>query len=106
MTFQEIILTFHKYWAKQGCLLWQPYDIEKGAGTFNPATFLYCLGPKPWKAAYVDPSPPPPDGRYGKTPTRPQHYYKYQVILNPAPANIQALYLGSLRAIGIDPKQH
>lgn len=106
MTFQEIILTLHKYWAKQGCLLWQPYDIEKGAGTFNPATFLECLTPKPWKVAYVEPSRRPADGRYGQNPNRLQHYYQYQVILKPAPATIQAIYLSSLRAIGIDPKQH
>jgi glycyl-tRNA synthetase alpha chain len=105
MTFQEIILTLHKYWAKEGCLLTQPYDIEKGAGTFNPNTFLRCLGPKPWKVAYVEPSRRPTDGRYGENPNRLQHYYQYQVILKPAPANVQALYLGSLRAIGIDPKQ-
>src|SRR5882724_797768 len=106
MTFQEIILTLHKYWAKQGCLLWQPYDIEKGAGTFNPATFLECLTPKPWKVAYVEPSRRPADGRYGENPNRLQHYYQYQVVLKPSPSNIQALYLSSLRAIGIDPKQH
>jgi glycyl-tRNA synthetase alpha chain len=106
LTFQEIILTLHKYWAKQGCLLWQPYDIEKGAGTFNPATFLECLTPNPWKVAYVEPSRRPADGRYGENPNRLQHYYQYQVIMKPAPANIQSLYLQSLRAIGIDPKQH
>jgi glycyl-tRNA synthetase alpha chain len=106
MTFQEIILTLHKYWAKQGCLLWQPYDIEKGAGTFNPATFLECLTPNPWKVAYVEPSRRPADGRYGENPNRLQHYYQYQVIMKPAPANVQSLYLQSLRAIGIDPKQH
>src|SRR5258706_9774112 len=106
MTFQEIILTLHKYWAKQGCLLWQPYDIEKGAGTFNPATFLECLTPKPWKVAYVEPSRRPADGRYGENPNRLQHYYQYQVVLKPSPSNVQALYLDSLRAIGIDPKQH
>jgi len=106
MTFQEIILTFHKYWSKQGCLLWQPYDIEKGAGTFNPATFLECLTPHPGKVAYVEPCRRPADGRYGDNPNRLQHYYQYQVVLKPAPSNIQALYLASLRAIGIDPKQH
>ena len=105
MTFQEIILTLQKYWAKEGCLLAQPYDLEKGAGTFNPNTFLRCLGPKPWKVAYVEPSRRPADGRYGENPNRLQHYYQFQVILKPAPANVQALYLGSLRAIGIDPKQ-
>src|SRR5471032_1793677 len=106
MTFQEIILTLHKYWAKQGCLLWQPYDIEKGAGTFNPATFLECLTPNPWKVAYVEPSRRPADGRYGENPNRLQHYYQYQVILKPAPENVQDLYLGSLRAIGLDPELH
>src|SRR5437667_986514 len=106
MTFQEIILTLHKYWSKQGCLLWQPYDIEKGAGTFNPATFLECLTPRPWKVAYVEPSRRPTDGRYGENPNRLQHYYQYQVVLKPSPSNVQALYLASLRAIGIDPKQH
>ena len=105
MTFQEIILTLHKYWAKEGCVMMQPYDIEKGAGTFNPATFLKALGPHPWKAAYVEPSRRPADGRYGENPNRLQHYYQFQVILKPAPANVQALYLASLRAIGIDPKQ-
>ena len=86
--------------------MWQPYDIEKGAGTFNPATFLECLTPNPWKVAYVEPSRRPADGRYGENPNRLQHYYQYQVILKPAPANMQALYLASLRAIGIDPRQH
>lgn len=105
MTFQEIILTLHKYWSKQGCLLAQPYDLEKGAGTFNPNTFLKCLGPNPWKVAYVEPSRRPADGRYGENPNRLQHYYQYQVILKPAPANVQSIYLASLRAIGIDPKQ-
>ena len=106
MTFQDIILTLHKYWAKQGCLLWQPWDIEKGAGTFNPATFLECLTPNPWKVAYVEPSRRPADGRYGENPNRLQHYYQYQVIMKPAPPTIQALYLASLRAIGIDARQH
>src|SRR2546430_2935719 len=105
MTFQEIILTLHKYWAKEGCLIAQPYDLEKGAGTFNPNTFLKCLGPKPWKVAYVEPSRRPADGRYGENPNRLQHYYQYQVILKPAPANVQQIYLASLRAIGIDPRQ-
>ncbi|MBN1621377.1 MAG: glycine--tRNA ligase subunit alpha [Endomicrobiales bacterium] len=106
MTFQEIILTLEKFWAKQGCLIWQPYDLEKGAGTFNPATFLKCLGPDPWAVAYVEPSRRPTDGRYGENPNRLQHYYQYQVILKPAPANIQQLYLNSLKAIGLDPKKH
>jgi glycyl-tRNA synthetase alpha chain len=106
MTFQEIILALHKFWAKQGCLLWQPYDTEKGAGTFNPATFLRCLGPAPWSVAYVEPSRRPTDGRYGENPNRLQHYYQYQVLMKPAPADIQTLYLASLKTIGIDPKRH
>ncbi len=106
MTFQEIIMTLEKYWAKKGCLIWQPYDLEKGAGTFNPATFLRCLGPKPWSVAYVEPSRRPGDGRYGENPNRLQHYYQYQVIMKPAPANVQEMYLESLKAIGLDPKRH
>ncbi|OGS10902.1 MAG: glycine--tRNA ligase subunit alpha [Elusimicrobia bacterium RIFOXYB1_FULL_48_9] len=106
MTVQEIILTLHKFWSNQGCLLWQPYDLEKGAGTFNPATFLRSLGPKPWAAAYVEPSRRPTDGRYGENPNRLQHYYQYQVIIKPAPKDIQATYLSSLKAIGLDPKKH
>ena len=106
MNFQEIIMRLHKYWAKEGCLIWQPYDLEKGAGTFNPATFLRALGPKPWKVAYVEPSRRPTDGRYGENPNRLQHYYQFQVILKPAPENVQQLYLNSLKAIGLDPKEH
>jgi glycyl-tRNA synthetase alpha chain len=106
MTFQEIILTLEKFWSKKGCLIWQPYDLEKGAGTFNPATFLRCLGSKPWAVAYVEPSRRPADGRYGENPNRLQHYYQYQVIIKPAPADIQQLYLSSLKAIGLDPKRH
>lgn len=106
MNFQEIIMRLHKYWAKEGCLIWQPYDLEKGAGTFNPATFLRTLGPKPWKVAYVEPSRRPTDGRYGENPNRLQHYYQFQVILKPAPQNVQQLYLNSLKAIGLDPKEH
>ena len=106
MNFQEIIMKLHKYWAKEGCLIWQPYDLEKGAGTFNPATFLRCLGPNPWKVAYVEPSRRPTDGRYGENPNRLQHYYQFQVILKPAPKNVQQLYLNSLKAIGLDPKEH
>ena len=106
MNFQEIIMKLHKYWAKEGCLIWQPYDLEKGAGTFNPATFLRCLGPNPWKVAYVEPSRRPTDGRYGENPNRLQHYYQFQVILKPAPENVQQLYLNSLKAIGLDPKEH
>ncbi|MBN1822968.1 MAG: glycine--tRNA ligase subunit alpha [Endomicrobiales bacterium] len=106
MTFQEIIMTLEKFWARHGCLIWQPYDLEKGAGTFNPATFLKCLGPEPWNVAYVEPSRRPSDGRYGDNPNRLQHYYQYQVILKPAPADIQKTYLASLKAIGLDPKRH
>ncbi|MFC1501443.1 glycine--tRNA ligase subunit alpha [Elusimicrobiota bacterium] len=106
MTFQEIILTLQKFWAKKGCLIWQPYDIEKGAGTFNPATFLKCLGPKPWSVAYVEPSRRPTDGRYGENPNRLQHYYQYQVVMKPAPEDIQKVYLESLKAIGLNPKKH
>jgi glycyl-tRNA synthetase alpha chain len=106
MTFQEIILSLERYWSKQGCLLWQPYDLEKGAGTFNPATFLRCLGPEPWSVAYVEPSRRPADGRYGENPNRLQHYYQYQVILKPSPKNIQSIYLDSLKKIGLDPRKH
>lgn len=106
MTFQDIIMSLQKFWAKQGCLIGQPYDLEKGAGTFNPATFLRCLGPKPWAVAYVEPSRRPSDGRYGENPNRLQHYYQYQVIMKPAPDNIQKLYLDSLKAIGLDPRRH
>ncbi len=106
MTFQEIIIALEKYWAKQGCLIWQPYDTEKGAGTFNPATFLKCLGPKGWKTAYVEPSRRPADGRYGQNPNRLGHYYQYQVIMKPPPKNIQDIYLSSLKSIGIIPKKH
>ncbi len=106
MNFQEIIMKLHKFWAKEGCLIWQPYDLEKGAGTFNPATFLKCLGSKPWNVAYVEPSRRPTDGRYGENPNRLQHYYQFQVIMKPAPANIQQMYLKSLEAIGLDPKEH
>ncbi len=104
--FQEIILALDKFWTKQGCLLWQPYDLEKGAGTFNPATFFGCLGPKPWKVCYVEPSRRPADGRYGENPNRLQHYYQYQVILKPPPANVQQLYLASLEAVGVEVKKH
>jgi glycyl-tRNA synthetase alpha chain len=106
MNFQDIIMTLEKFWAKQGCLIWQPYDLEKGAGTFNPATFLRALGPDPWSVAYVEPSRRPTDGRYGENPNRLQHYYQYQVIMKPAPSDIQQLYLQSLKAIGLDPKRH
>lgn len=106
MNFQEIIMKLHKYWAKEGCLIWQPYDLEKGAGTFNPATFLRALGPNSWKVAYVEPSRRPTDGRYGENPNRLQHYYQFQVLLKPAPENVQQLYLNSLKAIGLNPKEH
>jgi glycyl-tRNA synthetase alpha chain len=105
-TFQDLILTLQNYWAGQGCLILQPYDMEMGAGTFHPATTLRALGPRPWRAAYVQPSRRPSDGRYGENPNRLQHYYQYQVILKPAPENVQELYLGSLKAIGLDPALH
>ena len=99
-------MTLEKFWSNKGCLIWQPYDLEKGAGTFNPATFLRALGPDPWNVAYVEPSRRPTDGRYGLNPNRLQHYYQYQVVMKPAPADIQQLYLESLKAIGLNPKQH
>ncbi|MBN2692565.1 MAG: glycine--tRNA ligase subunit alpha [Burkholderiaceae bacterium] len=103
-TFQDIILTLQTYWASQGCALLQPYDMEVGAGTSHTATFLRALGPEPWKAAYVQPSRRPKDGRYGDNPNRLQHYYQFQVVLKPAPENILDLYLGSLQALGFDLK--
>ena len=106
LSFQDLILTLQAYWSRQGCVLLQPYDIEVGAGTLHPATVLRALGPKSWKAAYVQPSRRPGDGRYGENPNRLQHYYQYQVILKPNPSNLQDLYLGSLAAIGIDPMLH
>ncbi len=105
-SFQEIIMSLQKYWGKYGCILLQPYDLEVGAGTFHPATTLRSLGPKPWKAAYVQPSRRPTDGRYGENPNRLQHYYQYQVIIKPSPKNIKNIYLKSLSAIGIDIKKH
>ncbi|WP_075289998.1 glycine--tRNA ligase subunit alpha [Pararhizobium arenae] len=105
-SFQALILTLHAYWADKGCAVLQPYDMEVGAGTFHPATTLRALGPKPWRAAYVQPSRRPTDGRYGENPNRLQHYYQYQVILKPNPSNLQELYLGSLEAIGLDPLLH
>ena len=104
--FQDIILRLQNYWAEQGCAILQPYDMEVGAGTFHPATTLRALGPKPWAAAYVQPSRRPTDGRYGENPNRLQHYYQYQVIIKPSPENFQELYLGSLNAIGIDMELH
>ncbi|UTW60501.1 glycine--tRNA ligase subunit alpha [Kordiimonas sp. SCSIO 12603] len=106
MPFQQMILTLQDYWAKQGCVILQPYDLEMGAGTFHPATTLRALGPEGWKAAYVQPCRRPTDGRYGENPMRLQHYYQFQVILKPSPENMQELYLGSLKAIGIDAKLH
>lgn len=103
-TFQEIILTLQSYWDQQGCALLQPYDLEVGAGTFHTATFLRAIGPEPWRAAYVQPSRRPKDGRYGENPNRLQHYYQYQVVLKPSPPNILELYLGSLKALGFDPQ--
>jgi glycyl-tRNA synthetase alpha chain len=106
MTFQEIILALQTFWAEQGCVLIQPYDMEVGAGTFHPATLLKALGPEPWRTAYVQPSRRPTDGRYGENPNRLQHYYQYQVLLKPSPTDVQNLYLQSLEKIGIDPLAH
>jgi len=106
LTFQQLILKLQQYWADQGCALLQPYDMEVGAGTSHTATFLRAIGPEPWKAAYVQPSRRPKDGRYGQNPNRLQHYYQYQVVLKPAPENILDLYLGSLAAIGFDLQQN
>ncbi len=106
LPFQQMILNLHQFWAKQGCVILQPYDMEVGAGTFHPATALRALGTKDWKAAYVQPSRRPKDGRYGENPNRLQHYYQYQVILKPSPDNIQELYLESLKMLGIDPLKH
>lgn len=106
MHFQDVILTLQGFWAEHGCLVVQPYDIEKGAGTFNPATLLRALGPEPWNAAYVEPSRRPTDGRYGDNPNRLQHYYQFQVVMKPSPADIQDRYLASLAALGLDPRRH
>tara|TARA_A100001011_G_scaffold350051_1_gene389041 strand:+ start:836 stop:1708 length:873 start_codon:yes stop_codon:yes gene_type:complete len=106
LSFQEIIMNLQKFWGKYGCIILQPYDLEVGAGTFHPATTLRSLGPKPWKAAYVQPSRRPTDGRYGENPNRLQHYYQYQVIIKPSPDNIKQTYLKSLSAIGIEIKNH
>ena len=105
-TFQDTIFNLQKFWSKHGCVILQPYDMEVGAGTFHPATTLRSLGPKPWKAAYVQPSRRPTDGRYGDNPNRLQHYYQFQVIIKPSPSNIKKLYLNSLSVIGIDHKNH
>jgi glycyl-tRNA synthetase alpha chain len=106
LSFQDIIMNLQKFWGKYGCLILQPYDIEVGAGTFHPATTLRSLGPKPWKAAYVQPSRRPTDGRYGENPNRLQHYYQFQVIIKPSPKDIKQIYLKSLASIGIDTKKH
>ena len=105
-TYQETIAALERYWGDQGCVLMQPYHTEVGAGTFNPATFLRCLGPDPWKTAYVEPVIRPTDGRYGENPFRFQHYFQYQVVLKPAPPNVLDLYFGSLEAVGIDLRRH
>ncbi|PKM42814.1 MAG: glycine--tRNA ligase subunit alpha [Gammaproteobacteria bacterium HGW-Gammaproteobacteria-1] len=105
-TFQGLILALQEYWAGQGCVILQPYDMEVGAGTFHPATFLRAIGPEPWSAAYVQPSRRPADGRYGENPNRLQHYYQFQVVIKPSPLDIQELYLGSLRMLGLDPLVH
>ena len=106
LSFQNIIMNLQKFWGKYGCIILQPYDIEVGAGTFHPATTLRSLGPKPWKAAYVQPSRRPTDGRYGENPNRLQHYYQFQVIIKPSPKDIKQIYLKSLASIGIDTKKH
>ncbi len=105
-TFQGLIMALQEYWSNQGCVIVQPLDLEVGAGTFHPATFLRSIGPEPWNSAYVQPCRRPTDGRYGENPNRLQHYYQYQVVLKPSPKNIQELYLGSLKALGIDPLEH
>jgi glycyl-tRNA synthetase alpha chain len=106
LSFQQLILRLNEFWDRQGCVLLQPYDMEMGAGTFHTATFLRAVGPEPWNAAYVQPSRRPKDGRYGENPNRLQHYYQYQVVLKPSPADIQERYLQSLIALGVDPKEH
>jgi glycyl-tRNA synthetase alpha chain len=106
LTFQQIILKLNDYWDRHGCVLLQPYDMEMGAGTFHTATFLRSIGPEPWNAAYVQPCRRPKDGRYGDNPNRLQHYYQYQVVMKPSPDDFQDIYLGSLKALGIDPKKN
>ena len=106
LTFQELILKLQSYWSKKGCVLLQPYDMEVGAGTFHTATFLRAIGPEPWNAAYVQPSRRPKDGRYGENPNRLQHYYQFQVAMKPSPVDLQDLYLGSLKALGVDPRKN
>ena len=105
-TFQGLILTLQQYWAEKGCVILQPYDMEVGAGTFHPATFLRAIGPEPWATAYVQPCRRPTDGRYGENPNRLQHYYQFQVAIKPSPLDIQELYLDSLKMLGIDPLVH
>ncbi|MEO7958817.1 MAG: glycine--tRNA ligase subunit alpha, partial [Fibrobacteria bacterium] len=106
MHFQDLVLTLQNYWNRQGCLLAQPYDVEKGAATFNPSTFLRSLGPEPFDAAFIEPCRRPKDGRYGENPNRGQHYYQFQVVLKPSPLDILDLYIGSLKEIGIKPEEH
>ena len=106
MYFQDVILELHKFWARKGCVLVQPYDLEVGAGTFHPATLLKALGPEPWNVAYVQPSRRPTDGRYGDNPNRLQHYYQYQVLLKPSPFDVQNQYLQSMKVLGVDPLDH
>jgi len=106
LSFQQLIFELQQYWSGQGCIIVQPYDMEMGAGTFHPATFLRAIGPEPWQAAYVQPSRRPSDGRYGENPNRLQHYYQFQVLLKPSPDNIQELYLDSLKTIGVDTELH
>lgn len=106
MNFQNIILNLHNYWSEYGCIIQHPYDMEKGAGTMNPATFLRAIGPEPWKVAYIEPSRRPTDGRYGENPNRLQHYFQYQVIIKPSPLDIQDVYLESLKRLGINPLEH
>lgn len=106
LSFQDMILTLHDYWSKQGCLILQPYDMEMGAGTFHPATTLRALGPQPWSAAYVQPSRRPSDGRYGENPNRLQHYYQYQVIMKPSPRDPQAMLMECYKVLGLDPALH
>ena len=106
MYFQDLIARLNAFWAEQGCVILQPYDLEKGAGTFHPATFLRSLGPEPWAAAYPEPCRRPTDGRYGENPNRLQHYFQYQVVIKPSPDDIQEIYLASLSALGIDPREH
>jgi glycyl-tRNA synthetase alpha chain len=106
MSFQQLIFELQQYWSGHGCIIAQPYDMEMGAGTFHPATFLRAIGPEPWRAAYVQPCRRPTDGRYGENPNRLQHYYQFQVVLKPSPDNIQQLYLDSLKAVGVDTETH